>query len=337
MATKTEPTLKRAGERASGPGIAYAAYVGVDMCKDSISVALVPSGRERPSHLGETANQPAAVEKLACGLVPRHGGEVVRFFYEAGPCGYDLHRQLTGLRFDCAVVAPSRTPKAPGGRVKTDRRDACKLARQQLGAFLPRHGATGWAGGGRRRTTLGWTGSASSLSGGSGRSGSAWTPCARRAGGGVAWRGHAHGDDGALGAGRRGPLRLAAAVDGVPGPGAERKQFRAAAAPGRHHPNRQRPRAMRLDGVGLDLPVPGAAHGAPQAQGGRGFQGGQGDRPEGPAPPVRPLPAPAAVRQDFYPPMFPKPHTHFLPYVLRRVERGHAASRTLPGKEAGQP
>ena len=170
--------------RASGPDIAYAAYVGLDVHKDSISVALAPSGREPPSHLGEVANQPAAVGKLARRLGERHGGELVQFCYEAGPCGYDLHRQLTGLGFDCAVVAPSRIPKAPGERVKTDRRDACKLARllrsgdltpvwvpdeeqeamrdlvraradfkgaerrarQQLGAFLLRHGRH-WTGG----------------------------------------------------------------------------------------------------------------------------------------------------------------------------------------------
>ena len=48
--------------------------------------------------------------------------------YEAGPCGYGLYRQLLALGHDCQVVAPSLIPKKPGERIKTDRRDARKLA-----------------------------------------------------------------------------------------------------------------------------------------------------------------------------------------------------------------
>ena len=51
------------------------------------------------------------------------------FAYEAGPCGYTLHRDLTGQGFICHVVAPSLIPKKPGDKVKTDRRDAVELAR----------------------------------------------------------------------------------------------------------------------------------------------------------------------------------------------------------------
>jgi transposase len=51
------------------------------------------------------------------------------FCYEAGPCGYGLYRQLTEAGHDCQVVAPSLIPKKPGERIKTDRRDALKLAR----------------------------------------------------------------------------------------------------------------------------------------------------------------------------------------------------------------
>ena len=51
------------------------------------------------------------------------------FAYEAGPCGYVLHRYLTGRGIDCQVVAPSLIPKRPGDKVKTDRRDAVELAR----------------------------------------------------------------------------------------------------------------------------------------------------------------------------------------------------------------
>ena len=57
------------------------------------------------------------------------GREVLSFCYEAGPCGYGIHRQLTHLGHDCAVVAPSLIPRKAGDRVKTDRRDSESLAR----------------------------------------------------------------------------------------------------------------------------------------------------------------------------------------------------------------
>ena len=93
------------------------------------AVAVIPAGRESPTHLGELTNQPKAISKLADKLVRRYDGELIQFCYEAGPYGYEVYRQLKGLGFDCAVLAPSRIPKAPGERIKTDRRDACKLAR----------------------------------------------------------------------------------------------------------------------------------------------------------------------------------------------------------------
>ena len=114
----------------------YAAYVGLDVHKDTIAVAVAPAGRAAPEDLGEIANRPAAVAKLARELCAAHGGELPLFSYEAGPCGYGLYRQLRGLGFDCEVVAPSRIPKAPAERVKTDRRDARKLARLSRGGEL---------------------------------------------------------------------------------------------------------------------------------------------------------------------------------------------------------
>ena len=120
----------------SGCEEAYAAYVGLDVRKDTIAVAVAPAGRGAPEDLGEIANRPGAVAKLARELCAAHGGELPLFSYEAGPCGYGLYRQLRGLGFDCAVVAPSRIPKAPAERVKTDRRDARKLARLSRGGEL---------------------------------------------------------------------------------------------------------------------------------------------------------------------------------------------------------
>ena len=116
--------------------VSYAAHVGLDVHKDTIAVAVAPAGRESPTYVGEIANQRKAIGKLADELVGRYGGEVIQFCYEAGPCGYEVYRQLTGLGFDCVVVAPSRIPKAPGERIKTDRRDACKLARLSRGGEL---------------------------------------------------------------------------------------------------------------------------------------------------------------------------------------------------------
>ncbi len=117
-------------------GGSYGAYVGLDVHKDTIAVAVAPAGRGAPEDLGEIANRPAAVARLARELCAAHGGGMPLFSYEAGPCGYGLYRQLRELGFDCEVVAPSRIPRAPAERVKTDRRDARKLARLSRGGEL---------------------------------------------------------------------------------------------------------------------------------------------------------------------------------------------------------
>ena len=124
------------GGMMSGCEGAYAAYVGLDVHKDTIAVAVAPAGRGAPEDLGEIANRPAAVARLARELCAAPGGELVLSGYEAGPCGYGLYRQLRGLGLDCGVVAPSRIPRAPAERVKTDRRDARKLARLSRGGEL---------------------------------------------------------------------------------------------------------------------------------------------------------------------------------------------------------
>ena len=107
----------------------YPAYVGLDVHKDSIMVAVARAGREEAEPWGEIANKPKGVDKLVKRLTEEFSGEVLLFCYEAGPCGYGLYRQLQALGHDCQVVAPSLIPKKPGERIKTDRRDACKLAR----------------------------------------------------------------------------------------------------------------------------------------------------------------------------------------------------------------
>ncbi|MBU8541795.1 transposase [Roseomonas tokyonensis] len=76
--------------------------------------------------LGEVQNDLAALDRLVAKL--GKGGRSLRFCYEAGPCGYGVHRQLSARGHDCIVVAPSQIPRKPGDRVKTDRRDAVMLA-----------------------------------------------------------------------------------------------------------------------------------------------------------------------------------------------------------------
>jgi transposase len=101
-------------------------YIGLDVHRATIAVALADEDRA-PTSYGTISNDPGAVRKL----MTRLGGPDVRLHvaYEAGPTGYVLHRQLTGLNIECMVVAPSLIPRQPGNKVKTDRRDALKLAR----------------------------------------------------------------------------------------------------------------------------------------------------------------------------------------------------------------
>jgi len=100
----------------------------MDVHKETITWAVAYTGRSAPEYRGEIANKPKTIDKLVTRLSKEFDGEVLLWCYEAGPCGYVLHRQLVGLGQDCQVVAPSRIPKQPGERIKTDRRDAIKLA-----------------------------------------------------------------------------------------------------------------------------------------------------------------------------------------------------------------
>jgi transposase len=101
-------------------------YVGLDVHKATIAVAIADEGRGEVRSYGTIKNTPEAVAKLIKKLGP---AERLACCYEAGPCGYGLQRQLVGLGASCIVVAPSLIPTRPGDRVKTDRRDAVKLAR----------------------------------------------------------------------------------------------------------------------------------------------------------------------------------------------------------------
>src|SRR5438874_8996754 len=103
------------------------AYIGLDVHKASIAAAIATDDSKPPTPLATIANDPAAVRKLVAGV--RHGFGEVRAAYEAGPTGYGVQRQLTALGIECRVVAPAQIPRRANERVKTDRRDALKLAR----------------------------------------------------------------------------------------------------------------------------------------------------------------------------------------------------------------
>lgn len=102
-------------------------YIGLDVHKESISVSAAEEGRNGPvEFLGPISNNPTDLEKLTKRLAKN--GHRLEFCYEAGCCGYVIYRQLTELGHGCTVAAPSRIPSRPADRIKTDRRDSEKLA-----------------------------------------------------------------------------------------------------------------------------------------------------------------------------------------------------------------
>lgn len=104
----------------------YTHYVGLDVHANSISVAVAPAGGGEVRSLGSVPHEIGALRKLL-----KKVGDITKMkvCYEAGPCGYKLYWELTKLGADCMVVAPSLIPQKTGDRVKTDRKDAEKLAR----------------------------------------------------------------------------------------------------------------------------------------------------------------------------------------------------------------
>ncbi len=100
-------------------------YLGLDVHRDSISAGVLLAGSELPT-VDRIANDEPSVRRLISRFPDRSR---LRVCYEAGPTGFALHRLLTSMGVACQVVAPSLIPKAPGDRVKTDRRDCRRLAR----------------------------------------------------------------------------------------------------------------------------------------------------------------------------------------------------------------
>lgn len=105
----------------------FTKWVGMDVHKSSIVVAVLEDDQAESEAFTVTIeNEPKAIRRLMKRL-GRDGSELGTC-YEAGPCGFDLHRMLDEMDIACDVIAPSLIPKKAGERIKTDRRDARKLA-----------------------------------------------------------------------------------------------------------------------------------------------------------------------------------------------------------------
>ncbi len=102
--------------------------IGLDVHKNSISIGIAEDGRDGEVRFyGKIDNDMNQLDKVIRKLISK--GAVLRFVYEAGPCGYGIYRYLTNNNMDCVVVAPSKIPQQSGNRLKNDRRDCLSLAR----------------------------------------------------------------------------------------------------------------------------------------------------------------------------------------------------------------
>ena len=127
---------------AAAPRPGPALFIGLDVHNDSIAVSLAPSESPEVRRYGIIGGQHDDVLKLLKKLQAAHPGAALKFCYEAGPRGYPLCRFIRAHGAECIIVAPSKVPRQPGDRVKTDRRDADQLARlwragELTGIYVP--------------------------------------------------------------------------------------------------------------------------------------------------------------------------------------------------------
>lgn len=100
-------------------------FVGLDVHKDSISVAACEAGRTPARFVGVLGPD---VRQLAKLLAQAGDPSHLRVVYAAGPTGFGLYRELCRRGYRCEIVAPSLIPQRAGDRIKNDRRDCCRLA-----------------------------------------------------------------------------------------------------------------------------------------------------------------------------------------------------------------
>jgi transposase len=110
-------------------------YVGLDIHKDSIAIAIAKAGRDAPQFIGTTVAQLAQVRKVL--TRQRCTPDKTLVVYEAGPCGYGWARYLNTNGWRCEVISPAHVVRSAAGKaIKTDRRDALLLARESRAGNL---------------------------------------------------------------------------------------------------------------------------------------------------------------------------------------------------------
>jgi transposase len=135
---RRQPVALPAPTPAAGPAL----FIGLDVHNDSSAVSLAASDSTEVRRYGIIGGQHDDVLKLLKKLQAAHPGVPLQCCYEAGPRGYPLGRFIRAHGAECLIVSPSKVPRQPGDRVKTDRRDADQLARlnragELTGIYVP--------------------------------------------------------------------------------------------------------------------------------------------------------------------------------------------------------